>query len=54
MKTIKQEENGTWYKDDSGAEVFIPNNDQKTREVWCQASALWQQAKNLGVVGRIK
>ena len=54
MKMIKQEENGAWYKDESGSEVFIPKNDEKIREVWRQASALWQQAKSLGVVGRAR
>ena len=52
MKKIEQEENGVWYKDESGAEVFIPNNDENIRETWRQASALWQRAKSLGVVGK--
>ena len=54
MKKIEQEENGVWYKDESGAEVFIPDNDENIRETWKQASALWQRAKSLGVVGKPK
>ena len=54
MQQIEQEENGAWYKDESGAEVFIPNDDEKIRETWRQASSLWQQAQSLGVVGRAK
>ena len=54
MQQIEQEENGAWYKDESGAVVFIPNNDVNIRETWRQASSMWQQAKSLGVVGRVK
>ena len=55
MKQLEKEASGgTWYKDESGAEVFIPNNDEKIRETWEQASSMWQQAKSLGVVGRVK
>jgi len=54
MKQIEQEANGAWYKDESGAVVFIPNNDEKIRETWEQASSMWQRAQSLGVVGRAK
>jgi hypothetical protein len=51
MKKLEQKDSGAWYKDESGAEVFIPNDDEKIRETWRQASSLWQQAQSLGVVG---
>ena len=54
MEALEQEKNGAWYKDESGAEVFIPNNDEKIRETWEQASSMWQRAQSLGVVGRAK
>ena len=54
MEELEQRDNGVWYKDESGSIVFIPNNDEKIRETWKQASALWQQAKSLGVVGKAK
>ena len=54
MEELEQQDNGSWYKDESGSVVFIPNNDEKIRETWKQASALWQRAKSLGVVGKAK
>jgi hypothetical protein len=54
MKQLEQEKNGAWYKDESGSVVFIPNDDETIRETWSQASALWQRAKSLGVVGKAK
>jgi hypothetical protein len=54
MKKVEQKENGSWYKDESGAEVFILNDDKELIEAWRQASYAWQRAKSLGVVGRAK
>ena len=54
MEALEQEKNGSWYKDESGAVVFIPNDDEKIRETWEQASSMWQRAKSLGVVGRVR
>ena len=56
MKKLKEQDNdsGIWYEDESGAEVFIPNDDENARKAWEQASSLWQKAQGLGVVGRAK
>ena len=58
MKMIQQnveygKAKGAWYKDESGAEVFIPNNDEELVEAWKQVSLRWQQAKSSGIVGRV-
>ena len=54
MEKVEKEEYGSWYKDESGSEVFIPFDNDKAIETWKQASSSWQLAKTLGVHGRSK